>query len=206
MEETFGNAPYFRFRESSWPGATEAELYEVCDRAPRGLLPEEKCHWLQKQLPLKKTPTISKNLQHLRQIYQEEGPFECILGYSEGASVAATFVIDLFREVGSDASLKCAVFINGTPPFNAEGDDIVLADKNGQVIDIPTCHVMAYNDTLRDFSVALFNLCNGDVASIIDHGKAHYLPRDIRSCRLISQGIKGVFCRAGLPTRIVDQE
>lgn len=57
MEEYFGSGPHLRFLESSWPGASDQQLYEVLERAPLGLTPEEKHRYLKRHL-LSKTSLV----------------------------------------------------------------------------------------------------------------------------------------------------
>lgn len=75
---------------------------------------------------------------------------EGIVGYSEGASMAATFVMDEERrqqEEGRERRIKCALFFTGWPPVSP-GKGIVLADESEDMIDIPTLHVVGANGAM----------------------------------------------------------
>lgn len=73
---------------------------------------------------------------------------EGIVGYSEGASIAATFILDEERrlhEEGRERRIKCALFFTGWPPVIPD-KGIVLADENeDMMIDIPTLHMVGAN-------------------------------------------------------------
>ena len=192
-EEYFGPAPHLRFFESSWPGATEEQLYEAIAGAPDGLRPEDMQRYLEHCLPPKVSLLLPDVLLDIERKFEVEGPFDCILGHSEGAIIAATFVADSLKKRAEGKKViapKCAVFMNGAVPHKADGKGWLLADECGQVISIPTCHIMAYNDALGDQAVALYHLCDDDVATMVDHGRGHAVPRDGKSCKLICRAIR----------------
>lgn len=58
---------------------------------------------------------------------------------------------------------------------------ILLADQDHDVIDIPTLHVVGCNDPYISGAVALYNMCDRDSAELFDHGKGHTVPRDMRT-------------------------
>lgn len=193
LEVYFGPAPHLRFLESAWPGATNEQLYEAVVSAPGGLTPENTVRYLQCRLPPPESPLLLNVLIDIRRKFEEEGPFDCILGHSEGAIIAATFVVDILKKSAEADNIvppKCAVFVNGGVPHTADGKGRLLADECGQVITIPTCHITAYNDPMVDQAIALYHLCNEDLANIVDHGRGHAIPRDDRSCKLMGQGIR----------------
>lgn len=83
-------------------------------------------------------------LDYLYRIMEEEGPFDGIIGYSEGATVAATLILHeqrRFEMEGRIPMFKCALFFAGWPPMNPDMDAIVLADESDLMITIPTCHI-----------------------------------------------------------------
>ena len=140
-------------------------------------------------------------LDYLYHIMETDGPFDGIIGYSEGATVAATLLLHeqrRFETHGVEPMFKCGLFFAGWPPMTPELDTIVLADESDLTITIPTCHVSKYKHgfahlfsiTLIDTktvgsldpylagSIALYNICDMDTAYMFDHAKGHTLPRD----------------------------
>ncbi len=196
----FGPAPNPRFLESSWPGGTDEQLQEAVRDAPDGLTPEDKYRYLERRLPPKESHLLAPVLLDIQRKFEEEGPFDCILGHSEGAVIAATFVVHSITGSAEGKSIvppKCAVFMNGAVPHTADGKGWILADECGRLITIPTCHVLAYNDAMADQAVALYHLCNEDVATMVDHGRGHAIPRDARSCGLMIRAIRDLVERTG---------
>lgn len=93
-------------------------------------------------------------LDYLYQIMEKEGPFDGIIGYSEGATIAATLILHeqmRLETEGREPMFKCALFFAGWPPMNPELDRIVLADESDLTITIPSCHVSKLQ-TFRRFA------------------------------------------------------
>lgn len=119
--------------------------------------------------------------EYLTEIVEEEGPFEGILGFSQGAEVAASL---LFYQ-GQDVTFKFAVFIGGTQPYDvcalASGKDSkpvkMRADTHSARIEIPTAHVIGRSDAYREFSKAFLGMCNPREVKVYDHKGAHVVPR-----------------------------
>lgn len=72
------------------------------------------------------------------------------------------------------------------------GDQIqvLLADQDKDVIDIPSLHVIGCNDPYVSGAVALYNMCDRDTAEIFDHGKGHTVPRDARTIQELCDAIE----------------
>lgn len=195
FEDFVGSPPHFRFLDTALLNMTEDEARQVVLDTPRYFTPEQRFQHLRQSIRgrSKGTEAIQQVLHRIYCIMDEEGPFNGILGYSEGATVVATFLVDYLPRVAKNEhkpDLKCAVFISGGPPFTADGKDVILADENGQVIDIPTCHIIGWNDTVVDGSIALYHLCDEDMATIVDHGKGHMVPHDEKSSGIMAKGMR----------------
>jgi len=83
-------------------------------------------------------------LNYLYRIMEDDGPFDGVIGYSEGATVAATLLLHEQRRLeteGREPMFKCAIFFAGWPPMSPELDRIVLAGESDLTITIPTCHI-----------------------------------------------------------------
>ncbi len=125
--------------------------------------------YLECRLPPPESLLLLEVLVDLYRKFKEEGPFECILGHSEGAVIAATFVVDILKKSAEGDDIvppKCAVFMNGMVPHTADG--------NG-----------------------LYHLCDEDLAIMVDHGRGHGVPRDAKSCELMSRAIRDTMDRTG---------
>ena len=130
-------------------------------------------------------------IQHY--VEQHDGdPFDGVLGFSEGASVAASFILRQCAQTGT-SPFKFAIFICcQVPPLRLDIEDTTLADETVERIDIPTAHIVGSKDPGYQGGRALYNLCNQSSATIFDHGGAHTIPWDLVSTRRIAKDIRSV--------------
>jgi ferric iron reductase protein FhuF len=90
-------------------------------------------------------------MQYLYDTLEQHPDIGGIIGYSEGASIAATFILDeqrRFEETGRERRTKCAIFITGWPPIDPN-KGIILADQDDDLIDVPTLHVVGANGMIH---------------------------------------------------------
>ncbi|KFH44103.1 hypothetical protein ACRE_050760 [Hapsidospora chrysogenum ATCC 11550] len=178
----FGNPPHLRFFKyeagveplSILNGLRDFEHDGSPEEAMREFLGNDSA-------PLR--PDIQRMLDDLYRTVEEHGPFDGLLGYSEGATVAATLIVDDLKrrkERGLEgSSFRCAVFFHGWPPLATEGEStLLLSDDVGEIITVPTFHVVGASDPYLVGSMALFSVCDSDTAEMFDHGKGHMVPRD----------------------------
>jgi len=181
--EYFGPAPHFRFL--SYDGVDEEEdVLEKIRDMPDATTAEDALRLILPTAVADVTKSMRLALDALYETMERDGPFDGIIGYSEGATVASTLVLDekrRFEEEGRERMIKCAVFFCGWPPIKPDDGGIVLSDESDTLIDIPTCHVVGADDPYFHGSMALYNVCEEDTAIFFDHGKGHTLPRDART-------------------------
>ena len=121
---------------------------------------------------------ILEAIETLSHLLEAEGPFDGILGFSEGSCLAATLLADHLeksRRAGKDSIFKLGVFWGGVPPFTADGKRWYLPRHDGQVLDLPTIHVIGATDPFLAAGMLLHNLCKPASATLFDHGKGHQI-------------------------------
>ncbi|ERT01098.1 hypothetical protein SPBR_03073 [Sporothrix brasiliensis 5110] len=182
FEDYFGNPPYFRFIEPDEVGKTDDD--DVLSRIrdfPDCETPEDTMRELMKEGVATTHKSTDNALKFLLKIMKERGPFEGIIGYSEGATVAATLLLHeqrRFQKEGIAPMFKYAIFFAGWPPVDPTTHAMILSDETDEVIEIPTCHIIGSLDPYLHGSMALYNVCDADTAYLFDHAKGHTLPRD----------------------------
>lgn len=67
--------------------------------------------------------------------------------------------------------------------------EVLLADQNQPVIDIPSLHIVGCSDPYIAGAVALYNMCDRHTAELFDHGKGHTVPRDARTVKELCDAI-----------------
>ncbi|CCC14916.1 unnamed protein product [Sordaria macrospora k-hell] len=191
-EDYFGKPPLYRFLDVS-----NGDAFETLRRlrhVPRGLNPEDTMRQLQ-------GATVEEDwhqeawrqaLDGVFKTLDEDPEINAIIGYSEGAMVAASAIVEekerCLREKGRERRIKFGIFIAGAPPLKFEGNKRITAqlfDEVGTVIDIPTLHIFGCDDAFLSSAVALFNVCDPRSAVMYDHGLGHIVPRDAENVSLL---------------------
>ncbi len=124
--------------------------------------------------------SLSEAYEHLSETIEQEGPFDGILGFSHGGTLAAGFLAHHAKtHPYISAPFRCAVFISSLPPFRLdEGERPVFEDGLQGCINIPTIHVVGTNDFVYSHSLKLYNLCDPRSTSLVVHDKGHVIPGD----------------------------
>ncbi len=145
---------------------------------------------------------IVEAITTLGHLIETEGPFDGILGFSEGSSIAATFLADHLtksRAAGKDSMLKLGIFWGGLPPSTADGKRWFLPSTDGQIFDLPTLHIIGSRDPFLATAMLLYNLCEPNSATLFDHGKGHIIvwePEIVKSLiEVFREQIAAISCR-----------
>ncbi|KAI6350888.1 hypothetical protein MCOR25_010308 [Pyricularia grisea] len=183
FNEYFGKPPYYRFIEPD-EDTKETASDDILERIrdfPDGETPEDTMRELMTEGLATSHRSFHAALRYLVDIMEREGPFDGIIGYSEGATVAATLLLHeqrRFKKKRIQPMFKYAIFFAGWPPVDPELHWMILADESDEMITIPTCHIIGSLDPYVHGSMALYNVCDPDTAYLFDHAKGHTLPRD----------------------------
>ncbi|KAF2008795.1 hypothetical protein BU24DRAFT_359747 [Aaosphaeria arxii CBS 175.79] len=180
-EDFFGGPPFFRFLEESKDPEGVDGLERIRD-FPVGASPEDTLRLFN---PLGSSEglavTATEALNYLRDIIDKEGPFDGVIGYSEGALIAGTMILkekEMRERGGYSNSIKLAMFFGGWPPLKPDLQGFMLSDETDLTLPVASCHVIGSLDPYLDGSMALFNVCDSDRAFLFDHAKGHTIPRD----------------------------
>src|SRR5262249_33193907 len=125
----------------------------------------------------------------LRRVYHDicsfvisQGPFDGLVGFSEGASVAATILIEDARRNNHDLGLKCAVLFCGMPPVDLNLDLIGKArlfspEVDGVMIHVPTAHIYSLaGKVCPGMGADLARMCYEDTREVFIHNLGHDIP------------------------------
>ncbi|KAK2813823.1 hypothetical protein FQN50_000224 [Emmonsiellopsis sp. PD_5] len=183
-----GKGPHYRWADDG--GNAESTILSRIQQFPVGQTSEDVMR------ALAPDAVVWRNHQavvdYLNDFLDRNPEIEGIVGYSEGASMAAAFLLDegqRLRETGRQKRNKCAMFFMGWPPV-APDDAAVLCDESDLVIDIPTLHVVGAYDPYRHGALALFNVCKPEKAQLFDTGKGHTVPRGGRVITELADAVR----------------
>ncbi|GLA19454.1 hypothetical protein AnigIFM62618_007565 [Aspergillus niger] len=193
-EDYFGPPPHYRFIEYDGIGRSD-DVMERIRQLPRGATAEDTMRVLTHEHEMMSADCVREALQRLLGILDEHPEIDGVLGFSEGATVAATLLLEeerLVQEEGRKRRLKYGVFIAGWPPLRIDGDRVTgcLADETEDMIEVPTCHIIGANDPYVDGTMALYGVCDPDTAIMFDHGKGHTIPRDVATMKEATEVIE----------------
>lgn len=122
--EFFGPPPHYSFTTGF--SVEDLERNGICqDSEQIGDTPEQT---LRNLFPLDQslspcTDGYRQDMDWLNDLLELEGPFDAVLGFSHGASIAATLLEDNIRRSqssGLPSMLKLGIFLCGVPPYNTK--------------------------------------------------------------------------------------
>lgn len=95
--------------------------------------------------------STDRAIKYLLDVVKKHGPFDAIIGYSEGATVASTMLLYQQRQQrrwGTKPLFKYGIFFAGWPPLDPKTHDIVLSDESDERIETRTLHIGESKRTL----------------------------------------------------------
>lgn len=119
---------------------------------------------------------------YLEEIIAEEGPFDGVIGFSQGAAFAARLLLrQQERDPLGPPLFKMAIFFCCSSLFYFETDQDYkqkMTKIKDVEIQVPTVHIVGTTDHHRPFGLDLIDLCNGKVRKTINVVMGHEIPRE----------------------------
>jgi predicted esterase len=136
-----------------------------------------------------------KALEQLAGYIDAEGPFDGVMGFSQGATLAATYLIQRSQQHPNERlPFRCAIFLSGPRPYDppalAPGEVryFELEATGRSVINLPTAHIWGRRDVRCAHDCeALLELCDAAQRDAYVHAGEHEIPgarapEDIQGC------------------------
>ena len=128
----------------------------------------------------------------LKEYVKCQGPFDAILAFSLGATIAAAFI----ALSGTDY-FKCAIFISGgSPPISERLRAQFTSVQRDGVITIPTGHILGLQDGAFAAGVELSELCSRNNRLVMEHSGGHEVPKGEKALADMIRLVNGVVTRA----------
>ncbi|KAL4782703.1 serine hydrolase FSH [Aspergillus varians] len=130
---------------------------------------------------------LLKAIEYTLRTIDREGPFDAVMGFSQGAALAYSLLDHHAQQNGAAAPplFKAAVFICGGEPYELEGreratlsDDGAGAGAKQYRVRIPTAHIVGRLDPFYEQGMKLYGFCEPGMAELYDHGSKHTIPFD----------------------------
>jgi len=135
---------------------------------------------------------ILEAYEQLNETVALEGPFDGVLGFSHGGTLAAGFMIHHAKLYPNEPALfRCAIFINSLPPFRMNPGELPVVEEGLEgYISIPSVHIAGAQDPLFDYSLTLHRICGAHHSTFAVHGKGHDVPSDRKNVVIIATAIR----------------
>lgn len=118
-------------------------------------------------------------MENVYKFMAARGPFDAIMGFSQGGSLAARLIIRHAETHPHEAPLfRCAIFLCAGQPWDETGRDFIKSAPDYHPINIPTAHIVGKEDYIYPMSTEVYKLCEPAKASYYDHGGGHQVPFD----------------------------
>ncbi|KAI9933880.1 hypothetical protein ASPWEDRAFT_148352 [Aspergillus wentii DTO 134E9] len=179
------NGHDFIFMNGRLEAKPEPELEGICDgpfynHFPRDVAPSE---------------NLAKAFEHTLNFMQREGPFDAVMGFSQGGSLAASMIID-HAKTHDKPLFKLAVFICSAIPFERTGTHPILPTDDGYPIIIPTANIVGNQDYVYPQSMHVYGLCDPSKSAFYDHGSKHGIPFDQKNTTAMTEVVEKTIERA----------
>ncbi|KAJ5137695.1 hypothetical protein N7526_003928 [Penicillium atrosanguineum] len=120
------------------------------------------------------------------------GPFDGVLGFSHGGTLAAGLLIHPAKMLPQEPPLvRCAIFVNSLPPFRMHPGEYPVVDKGLEgYIKIPCVNVAGAKDPLFPCSLALHRICDPQSSPFVVHEKGHDIPTDRKNVAILAHAVR----------------
>ena len=140
---------------------------------------------------------LAEAFEHTYQFIAEKGPFDVVMGFSQGAALAAAMIAHHEKaNPGATPVFRAAVFLCGAAPWESSGVELIVPQPDVFPITIPTAHVVGKLDPLYSQGLKLFGLCEPSKAVLYDHGSKHMVPFDMKNTVEITRVIEETVAKA----------
>lgn len=187
-ENFFGPPPNYTFLDTG----DQASVMQNLRHFPLRETSEATVRYAMEKAGFPTYENIPTALEHLIQLINDEGDVEGVIGYSEGARVAASLILEeerRMKKIGRTPRIKCALFIGGWQAVHPVLKTEIFADETEERIKIPTFHVIGSSDPYIHGSMCLYNLCDEERSELFDHGAGHVLPREKQVVTELSEAV-----------------
>lgn len=132
--------------------------------------------------------SYGKALDDLESLVDQEGPFDGVMTFSQGAGLAAALMVRKLRQDPHHARLnpifRCAIFFCGGVPLDPSISDdgkaasrLLSFEADGELIHIPSAHIWGAHDRVYPtFGPVLSKLCCSDQRADFIHQGGHEIP------------------------------
>lgn len=132
---------------------------------------------------------VGDSLQEYEDLYHDlldvvssQGPFDSLMGFSEGGAVAAWMLIENAKLPLTFGPLRCAIFFSAAVPFHPDVIRTGIVKPvdpaiESETIKVPTAHIWSCeNDVNGEAARTLATLCAAETRETFVHTLGHNVP------------------------------
>ncbi|KAF5862323.1 hypothetical protein ETB97_011847 [Aspergillus alliaceus] len=137
--------------------------------------------------------SITDAYHALYEVVEDEGPFDGVLGFSQGGSLAHAFQVQhLIHHPLKEPLFRCAIYLNSPMPLFVDDDGSVVYDMSvvGSPLKVPSLHVVSERDPNYEHCTRLCDCYDPAYASVIRHAYGHAIPKDTRTVTVVGKEIR----------------
>ncbi|KAK4476739.1 hypothetical protein RD792_015899 [Penstemon davidsonii] len=122
------------------------------------------------------TKGFERSIEYLKTVFSQEGPFDGILGFSQGAAMAALVGAHSGKLEGEIDNIRFVILCSGFPPVNMVEEYAVGS------INCPSLHIFGSKEECKDRQIdcqaskQLASLFESGSSVIIEHDLGHIIP------------------------------
>ncbi|KAJ5895850.1 uncharacterized protein N7473_005249 [Penicillium subrubescens] len=147
--------------------------------------------------PVLPSAQLTEAFEHIQRAIDNEGPFDAVMGFSQGAALAAALIAHHTKTNPTAPPIfRAAVFLCGGLPWESSGMVRLAPQQDTWPINIPTAHVVGKLDPLYPESMKLYALCEPSKAAFWDTGSKHMVPFDLKNTEMMVRVIEETVAKA----------
>ncbi|KAJ5484809.1 hypothetical protein N7539_004797 [Penicillium diatomitis] len=140
---------------------------------------------------------LAEAFEHVQRAIKREGPFDAVMGFSQGAALAAALIAHDAKENPSGPPLfRAGVFICSASPWESSGLERIESKPDTWAIIVPTAHIVGNLDSLYPESMKLYSICEPSKAALWDTGSKHMIPFDQKNNQAMVRVIEETIAKA----------
>ena len=122
--------------------------------------------------------TMLSTLEDLENYLEDQGPFDAVLGFSQGAILAATFMVKEARENRITTAFRCAIFFSCPAVVDPLRCKVLDAETDGEILCVSTAHIFGSKDPAPDACFNVSQVCDRRKSEVYEHDCGHEIPRE----------------------------
>jgi len=89
---------------------------------------------------------VNEAFEFVSDVIEDEGPFDGIIGFSQGAALASSYILQDSKLPHPKRPFKCAIFFCASMPFDLDSEAFTVSADG-------TCRLVGSSEPIKDFAI-----------------------------------------------------